>query len=64
MGDLAKKGAAVINISMEFSEVLGVSDRILVMHKGRITSEMPREEASLDTLYTAAGGIRSNDREN
>mgnify|MGYP000852384493 FL=1 len=56
MGNLAKNGAVVINISMEFAEVLGVSDRILVMHKGRITAEMSREEADLDSLFVAAGG--------
>ena len=56
MGNLAKNGAVVINISMEFAEVLGVSDRILVMYKGRITAEMSREEADLDSLFVAAGG--------
>jgi ribose transport system ATP-binding protein len=56
MGNLADSGAVVINISMEFAEVLGVSDRILVMHKGRITAEMLKEEADLDSLFVAAGG--------
>jgi ribose transport system ATP-binding protein len=56
MGALAKRGAAVINISMEFPEVLGISDRILVMHEGRIVAEMSRNEADLDSLFVAAGG--------
>ena len=60
MGNLAKSGAIVINISMEFAEVLGVSDRILVMHKGCITAEMQKEEADLDKLFAAAGGEKLN----
>ena len=56
MGELAAQGAAVINISMEFQEVLGVSDRILVMREGVFVGELTREEATLDRLYTMAGG--------
>ncbi len=56
MGGLAKAGCAVIWISMEFAEVLGVSDRILVMRQGRITADIAREDADLDKLYSAAGG--------
>ena len=56
MGELAAQGAAVINISMEFQEVLGVSDRILVMREGVFVGELTRQEATLDRLYTMAGG--------
>ncbi|MEW6228315.1 MAG: sugar ABC transporter ATP-binding protein [Bacillota bacterium] len=56
MGNLAKAGCAVIWISMEFAEVLGVSDRILVMREGRISDEMTSAGAGLDRLYFAAGG--------
>lgn len=40
MNDLAKQGKAIIMISSELPEVLGMSDRILVMHEGRITGEI------------------------
>jgi len=40
MNDLAQQGKAIIMISSELPEVLGMSDRILVMHEGRITGEI------------------------
>lgn len=40
MNDLAKQGKAIIMISSELPEVLGMSDRIIVMHEGRITGEI------------------------
>ncbi|MCM5704605.1 sugar ABC transporter ATP-binding protein [Larsenimonas salina] len=43
---LASEGVAVIMISSELPEVMGMSDRILVMHGGRVTGVVPREEAS------------------
>lgn len=60
MGNLARRGAAIIAISMEFPEILGISDRILVMHQGRITDELTRSVASLERLYAAAGGESAN----
>lgn len=56
MGDLAKAGCGVIWISMEFAEVLGVCDRILVMREGQISDEVMAADASLERLYFAAGG--------
>lgn len=58
MGQLAAKGKAVINISMEFPEILGVCDRILVMHAGEITADLPKQEATLEKMFEASGGIR------
>jgi ABC-type sugar transport system ATPase subunit len=40
MNDLAQQGKAIVMISSELPEVLGMSDRILVMHEGRITGEI------------------------
>ena len=40
MNDLAAKGKAIIMISSELPEILGMADRILVMHEGRITGEI------------------------
>ena len=42
---LAHKGVAVIMISSELPEVLGMSDRVLVMHEGRVTGILDRSEA-------------------
>lgn len=44
--DLAKQGKGVIFISSEMTEVMNVSDRIIVMHNGRISGEIKREEAT------------------
>ena len=40
MNELAAAGKAIIMISSEFPEVLGMADRILVMHEGRVTGEI------------------------
>ncbi|MBL9174141.1 MAG: sugar ABC transporter ATP-binding protein [Verrucomicrobiales bacterium] len=51
MEDLAREGVAILFVSSELEEVLGLSDRVLVLHEGRITGELPRsalnEEAVL-----------------
>ena len=44
--EMAKNGVAVIMISSEMPEVLGMSDRIMVMHEGRVTGFLNREEAT------------------
>jgi ribose transport system ATP-binding protein len=41
-------------------EVLGVSDRILVMHEGRVTGEFTREQANQDDIMRAATGTTAN----
>lgn len=44
--DFARDGIGVIFISSELTEVLNISDRIIVMHNGRITGTVAREEAT------------------
>ena len=51
---LATRGVAVIMISSELPEVLGMADRVLVMCEGHITGEFTREEATADAIMTAA----------
>jgi len=46
INDLASKGAAVLMISSELPEILGMSDRVLVMNMGRITAELSADEAT------------------
>lgn len=54
---LAEQGLAVLMISSELPEVLGVSDRILVMSEGRLTGELQREEATQEKImHYATGG--------
>ncbi len=54
MGDLAAQGIAILMISSELPEVLGMSDRILVMHEGRVTGVFERSEATQEKVMTAA----------
>ncbi len=44
--EYARQGISVIFISSELTEVLNISDRIIVMHDGRITGELTRAEAT------------------
>ncbi|MHC4279757.1 MAG: sugar ABC transporter ATP-binding protein [Planctomycetota bacterium] len=54
MNRLTAGGAAIIMISSELPEILGMSDRILVMHQGRITAEFDVEEASQEKILSKA----------
>jgi ribose transport system ATP-binding protein len=57
MNRLAANGVAIIMISSELPEILGMSDRILVMHEGRIVGELSREEATQEKImWLATGG--------
>ena len=56
MSDLAGRGIAVLMISSELPEVLGMADRILVMHEGRITGELSRGEADEERVIRLATG--------
>ncbi|GAC1644102.1 MAG: sugar ABC transporter ATP-binding protein [Herpetosiphon sp.] len=56
MNALVAQGVAVIMISSELPELLGMSDRILVMHQGRISAELTRDEATEENVLLAAMG--------
>ena len=60
MNQLAKDGVAVMMVSSDLPEVLGVSDRILVMRAGRIVAEYSRKEATQDKIMHAATSGREN----
>src|SRR3954453_14789213 len=56
MSELASEGLAVLMISSELPEVLGMADRVLVMHEGRIVQELGRAEADEESVVRAATG--------
>jgi rhamnose transport system ATP-binding protein len=56
LSELAGRGVAVLMISSELPEVLGMADRVLVMHEGRITGELSRAEADEERVMLAATG--------
>lgn len=60
MSRLAKQGMAILMISSELPEVLGMSDRVLVMHSGRLTATLDRADAtpeSVGAAMTQAGSV-------
>ena len=54
MSDLANQGVAIIMISSELPEVLGMSDRVIVMHEGHIKGQLSREEADQVSIMKMA----------
>jgi ribose transport system ATP-binding protein len=56
MESLAADGVAVLFVSSDMEEVLGMSDRALVMHEGRITGELSRGELSEEAIMQLATG--------
>jgi ribose transport system ATP-binding protein len=63
MRELAKNGVAILMVSSELPEVIGMSDRILVMHDGRIQAELEAGSAEEAVLAAATGTLRASDRE-
>jgi ribose transport system ATP-binding protein len=59
MDELTRQGVGIIMISSELPEVLGMSDRIMVMRQGRIVKELSRAEASEETVMHYAVGSGS-----
>jgi D-xylose transport system ATP-binding protein len=53
---LAKSGLAIVLVSSELPEVLGMSDRILVLHEGRVTGEFTRAAATAEQVMACATG--------
>ena len=51
---LADQGVAILLISSELPEVLHLADRVLVMHEGRLTADLPREQATEEAVMKAA----------
>ncbi len=61
LNELKNEGVAIIVISSDMPEVMGISDRVLVMYKGTITGEFLREELTEDKLAECAfGKVKSN----
>ncbi len=56
LSELAGRGLAVLMISSDLPEVIGMADRVLVMHEGRLVAEIPRAEATEETVMSAATG--------
>ena len=60
MNQLAAQGMGIIMISSELPEILGMSDRILVMHEGNATGMLDRAEATQEKIMAYASGEINN----
>lgn len=56
MNELAERGVAIIMVSSDLPEILGVSDRVIVVHEGKLAGELPKEEATEEKIMTLATG--------
>ncbi|MGH9882433.1 MAG: ATP-binding cassette domain-containing protein, partial [Pyrinomonadaceae bacterium] len=56
INNLAKAGLAIVLVSSELPEVLGLSDRVIVLHEGRMTGEFTRANATPETVMACATG--------
>jgi ABC-type sugar transport system ATPase subunit len=57
MNDLVDQGVAIVMISSELPEILGMADRIAVIHEGALAGELSHEEATPEkVMYYATGG--------
>lgn len=59
---LAEQGLAIVLVSSELPEVLGLSDRVMVLHEGKVTGEFVRNEATPEKVMAAATGNHENGR--
>jgi D-xylose transport system ATP-binding protein len=57
MNELAEQGVSIIMISSELEEVLGMSDRVMVMHQGRSNGTIDVAEATQEKIMALATGI-------
>jgi ribose transport system ATP-binding protein len=60
MNELVDRGVAIVTISSELNEILGMADRVLVMRKGRIAGEVPGGEATEELLVSIAMGVEEH----
>ncbi|MQB04736.1 sugar ABC transporter ATP-binding protein [Agrobacterium tumefaciens] len=56
MTQFARQGLAILMISSELPEILGMSDRVVVMNEGRVTGELNRDEATQESIMRLATG--------
>ena len=57
INDLVEDGVAVLMISSEMEELIGMSDRIIVLSEGKMTGELQKDEFNADTIMSYASGV-------
>ena len=56
MNQLAAQGTAIVMVSSEMPEIIGMSDRIMVMHEGEMAGEFTRDEVTQEKIMLKASG--------
>ncbi len=56
INSLAERGITIVLVSSELPEILGLSDRVVVLYEGRVTGEFKREEATPEAVMSCATG--------
>lgn len=56
MKELAGQGVGIVMVSSDLPEIIGISDRVIVVHEGRITGELPKAELTEERIMTYATG--------
>lgn len=57
MVDLTEQGKSIIMVSSDMGELLGISERIIVLHEGRFAGELKKDEFSQETVLNMASGL-------
>ena len=57
MNELAEQGKSILMVSSDMEELLGMSERIIVLHEGQKAGELTKEEFSQERVLTCASGI-------
>lgn len=57
INDLVESGRSILMISSEMEELIGMSDRIIVLAEGEMTGELQKEEFNSDTIMSYASGV-------
>ena len=61
IAELADQGKAIIMISSELPEIIGMCDRTIIMHEGNITGELERSEFSQEAIMRYAIGVEEEE---
>ena len=56
MNDLASKGIAILMVSSELTEIIGMSDRVMVIHEGKVAGFLNRNDANEENIMVLATG--------
>ena len=63
MNDLVEQGKTILLISSEMEELMGMSDRIIVLAEGKMTGELLKEEFNQDIIMRMASAVREDKNE-